>query len=90
MRRNFINKFAPFQAYEAQYLRDFLQSHKSQNGQTILVDLHGLRREQNSIGARVYSNKRENAYVFSSQFLWDKTGIEFERFIEQLKERNNQ
>ena len=38
----------------------------------------------------VYSNKRENAYVFSSQFLWDKTGIEFERFIEQLKERNNQ
>ena len=32
---------APFQAYEAQYLRDFLQAHKSQNGQTILVDLHG-------------------------------------------------
>ncbi len=31
----------PFQAYEAQYLRDFLQNHKSQNGQTILVDLHG-------------------------------------------------
>ena len=32
---------APFQSYEAQYLRDFLQSHKSINGQTILVDLHG-------------------------------------------------
>ena len=31
----------PFQAYEAQYLRDFLQKHKSQKGQTILVDLHG-------------------------------------------------
>ena len=30
-----------FQAYEAQYLRDFLLNHKSQNGQTILVDLHG-------------------------------------------------
>ena len=32
---------APYQAYEAQALRDFLISHKSQNGQTILVDLHG-------------------------------------------------
>ena len=32
---------APYQAYEAQSLRDFLQSHKSQNGQTVLVDLHG-------------------------------------------------
>ena len=32
---------APFQAYEAIYLRDFLLSHKSQNGQTVLVDLHG-------------------------------------------------
>lgn len=32
---------SPFQAYEAMYLRDFLLSHKSQNGQTILVDLHG-------------------------------------------------
>ena len=31
----------PFLAYEARYLRDFLLSHKSQNGQTILVDLHG-------------------------------------------------
>ena len=31
----------PFQAYEARYLRDFLLSHKSTNGQTILVDLHG-------------------------------------------------
>ena len=32
---------APFQAYEAQYLRDFLQANKSVNGQTVLVDLHG-------------------------------------------------
>ena len=30
-----------FQAYEAQYLRDFLLENKSENGQTILVDLHG-------------------------------------------------
>lgn len=38
----------------------------------------------------VYSNKRESAYAYSSQFLWDEAGKEFERFIEQLKERNNQ
>lgn len=38
--RNY-NGTAGFQAYEAQYLRDFLLSHKSVNGQTILVDLHG-------------------------------------------------
>lgn len=38
--RNY-NGTAGFQAYEAQYLRDFLLSHKSKNGQTMLVDLHG-------------------------------------------------
>lgn len=38
--RNY-NGTAGFQAYEAQYLRNFLLSHKSQNGQTLLVDLHG-------------------------------------------------
>lgn len=30
-----------FQAYEAAYLRDFLLSHKSRTGQTVVVDLHG-------------------------------------------------
>ena len=38
--RNY-NGTAGFQAYEAAYLRDFLLSHKSQGGQTVLVDLHG-------------------------------------------------
>lgn len=38
--RNY-NGTSGFQAYEAQYLRDFLLKNKSQNGQTILVDLHG-------------------------------------------------
>lgn len=38
--RNY-NGTTGFQAYEAQYLRDFLLSHKSVGGQTILVDLHG-------------------------------------------------
>ena len=31
----------PFQAYESRCLRDFLLSHKSSTGQTVLVDLHG-------------------------------------------------
>lgn len=30
-----------FQAYEAQYLRDFLLNNRARNGQTLLVDLHG-------------------------------------------------
>ena len=38
--RNY-NGTAGFQAYEAESLRDFLLEHKSKNGQTILVDLHG-------------------------------------------------
>ena len=38
--RNY-NGTAGFQAYEAEYLRDFLISHKSRNAKTILVDLHG-------------------------------------------------
>lgn len=38
--RNYIGT-EPFQAYEAKYLKEFLQSHKSQKGQTVLVDLHG-------------------------------------------------
>ncbi len=38
--RNFTGT-EPFQAYEARYLRDFLLSHKSKIGQTVLVDLHG-------------------------------------------------
>ena len=38
--RNY-NGTAGFQAYEAEYLRNFLLSHKSTTGQTVLVDLHG-------------------------------------------------
>ena len=38
--RNY-NGTAGFQAYEAEYLRDFLLSRKSKSGKTILVDLHG-------------------------------------------------
>ena len=38
--RNY-NGTAGFQAYEAEALRDFMLSHKSKNGKTVLVDLHG-------------------------------------------------
>ena len=38
--RNY-NGTEAFQAYEARALRDFLLSHKSTSGQTVLVDLHG-------------------------------------------------
>lgn len=36
----------------------------------------------------VYSNKRESAYAYSSQFLWDEVGKEFERFIDSLENGN--
>lgn len=32
----------------------------------------------------VYSNKRQKAYQYSSQFLWDEVGKEFEKFIDTL------
>ncbi len=32
----------------------------------------------------MYEKKRENAYHFSATFLWDQTGKEFERFIDEL------
>lgn len=38
--RNY-NGTTGFQAYEAQALRNFLYDHRSKNGQTLLVDLHG-------------------------------------------------
>ena len=38
--RNY-NGTAPYQAYEAEALRDFLLSHKSNSGKTLLIDLHG-------------------------------------------------
>ena len=39
----YANKMPDFSfgAYEAQYLKDFMLSHKSQNGQTLVVDCHG-------------------------------------------------
>ena len=38
--RNY-NGTSGFEAYESRYLRDFMLSHKSSSGQTLLIDLHG-------------------------------------------------
>lgn len=35
----------------------------------------------------VYSDKRKKAYQYSSQFLWDEVGKEFEKFIDTLEKR---
>ena len=51
--RNY-NGTAPFQSYEAQALREFLLNKKANNGQTVLVDLHGWLNEtigDNEIGS---------------------------------------
>jgi glycosyltransferase involved in cell wall biosynthesis len=37
----------------------------------------------------LYSEKRQKAYEYSSQFQWDDVGVEFGRFIEELNRRNN-
>ena len=39
-KRNY-NGTAGFQAYEAEYLRDFMLTHKSTTGQNVVIDLHG-------------------------------------------------
>lgn len=59
-KRNY-NGTEPFQSYEAQALRDFLLNKKANNGQTILVDLHGWLNEtigDNEIGS-YYRSKYE-------------------------------
>lgn len=79
--RNYTGTQA-FQAYEARYLRDFLLSHKSPNGQNILVDLHGW--TQQLIGDSGISNYYkqqfpENSYTasYGSGYLinWARTSL---------------
>ncbi len=79
--RNYTGTQA-FQAYEARYLRDFLLSHKSKNGQTLLVDLHGW--TQQLIGDAGISNYYkqqfpQNAYTssYGSGYLinWARTSL---------------
>jgi len=61
----------PFLAYESRYLRDFMLNHKSQSGQTVLVDLHGW--TQQLIG------NREICSYYGKQFP-ENDGSSIERY----------
>ena len=79
--RNY-NGTEPFQAYEARALREFLLSHKSTNGQTILIDLHGWLNEtigDEEIG-RYYRNemglaKHISTYGMGYLVNWARTNL---------------
>ena len=79
--RNY-NGTEPFQAYEARALRDFLLTHKSLNGQTILIDLHGWLNE--TIGdeelGRFYRNEMglsKHIYTYGMGYLvnWARANL---------------
>lgn len=79
--RNFTGT-EPFQAYEARYLRDFLLSHKSKIGQTVLVDLHGWLNEtmgDDEIGAYYRSklgmSKHISAYGRGYLINWARSNL---------------
>ena len=61
--RNY-NGTAAYQAYEVRALRDFLLSHKSSTGQTLLVDLHGWLNE--TIGDNGLGSYYRNQYGMST------------------------
>ncbi len=79
--RNY-NGTQPFQSYEARSLRDFLLNKKSQNGQTILVDLHGWLNEtigDEEIG-RFYRSKygmSKHIYTYGQGYLvnWARSNL---------------
>ena len=79
--RNY-NGTQAFQSYEARALRDFLLNKKSQNGQTILVDLHGWLNEtigDEEIG-RFYRSKygmSKHIYTYGQGYLvnWAKSNL---------------
>lgn len=79
--RNY-NGTEPFQSYEARALRDFLLNKKSQNGQTVLVDLHGWLNEtigDEEIG-KFYRSKygmSKHIYTYGQGYLvnWARTNL---------------
>ena len=64
-----------FQAYEALYLRDFLLNHKSKNGQTILIDLHGW--ENQLIGDSQIAEYYKQQYPTCSTRNYGNYGIQY-------------
>lgn len=69
--RNY-NGTSAYQAYEVRALRDFLLSHKSSTGQTILVDLHGWLNE--TIGDNGLGSYYRNSYGMSKHISSYGTG----------------
>lgn len=72
--RNY-NGTAGFQAFEAEYLRNFLLSNKSKNGQTVLVDLHGW--ENQLIGNEQICNYYKQQYTSCSTSNYGKYGTQY-------------
>ena len=72
--RNY-NGTSGFQAYEAASLRDFLLSHKSTNGQTVLVDLHGW--ENQLIGTQEICEYYKQQYTSCRTHNYNNYGIQY-------------
>ena len=64
-----------FQAFEAEYLRNFLLEHKSKNGQTVLVDLHGW--EDQLIGNEEICQYYKEQYPSCSTRNYGNYGVQY-------------
>ena len=95
--RNY-NGTAGFQAYEAAALRDFMLSHKSTSGQTVVVDLHGW--ENQLIGnpqiAQYYKNyfpscDTRNYNSYGTQYLvsWARQNLGAKATLVELPQANS-
>ncbi len=72
--RNY-NGTAPYQAYEADYLRKFLLSRKATNGKNVLVDLHGW--ENQLIGNEQVCHYYKQQYPSCSTKSYGKYGTQY-------------
>ena len=95
--RNY-NGTAGFQAYEAAYLRDFMLSHKSTSGQTVVVDLHGWEDQLigNSQIAQYYKNyfpscDTRNYNSYGTQYLvsWARQNLGAKATLVELPQANS-
>ena len=95
--RNY-NGTAGFQAYEAEALRNFMLSHKSTSGQTVVVDLHGW--ENQLIGnpqiAQYYKNyfpscSTKNYNSYGTQYLvsWAYQNLGAKAVLVELPQANS-
>ena len=72
--RNY-NGTAPDQAYEAEYLKNFLINHKTSKGQNILVDLHGW--EDQLIGNEQICNYYKEQFPSCSTRAYGRYGTQY-------------